>query len=98
VYAALSARALPDGHLGLFHPDNLTFGQPVYLSAVLAAVHAVPGVQSVQVTTFERQRLPLTSGIDDGVLPMGRLEIPRLDNDPSFPEHGVLDLTFGGGS
>lgn len=98
VHAALSARALPNGHLGLFHPDNLTFGQPVYLSAVLAAVHAVPGVQSVQVTTFERQRLPLTSGIDDGVLPMGRLEIPRLDNDPSFPEHGVLDLTFGGGS
>jgi hypothetical protein len=32
------------------------------------------------------------------VLPMGRLEIARLDDDPSFPERGVLDLTFGGGA
>jgi hypothetical protein len=29
---------------------------------------------------------------------MGRLEIARLDDDPSFPERGVLDLTFGGGA
>jgi len=28
---------------------------------------------------------------------MGRLEIARLDDDPSFPEHGVLELTMGGG-
>lgn len=97
VTAVLSDSVLPDGRLGLFHPDRLTFGQPVHLSAVLAAVHTVTGVQSVDVTTFERQRQPETSGIADGVLPMGRLEIARLDNDPSFPERGVLDLTFGGG-
>ena len=41
---------------------------------------------------------PQSSGIDSGVLRMGRLEIARLDNDPSFPERGVLSLTFGGGS
>ncbi len=29
---------------------------------------------------------------------MGRLEIARLDDDPNFPERGVLDLTFGGGT
>ena len=28
---------------------------------------------------------------------MGRLEIARLDNDPNFPERGVLALTVGGG-
>ena len=98
VRAALSDDALPDGRRGLFHPDNLTFGQPVYLSSVLAAVHAVAGVESVAVTTFRRQRQPQTSGIDAGVLPMGRLEIARLDDDPSFPERGVLDLIFGGGA
>jgi len=98
VTTVLSDSVLPDGRLGLFHPDNLTFGQPVYLSAVLAAVHSVTGVQSVDVTAFQRQRQPQTSGLVSGVLPMGRLEIARLDNDPSFPERGVLDLTFGGGT
>jgi hypothetical protein len=97
VRAALSDAVLPSGQLGLFHPDNLTFGQSVYLSSVLAAVHAVPGVQSVEVKTFQRQRQPASSGIDSGSLTMGRLEIARLDNDPNFPERGVLDLTFGGG-
>ena len=38
-----------------------------------------------------------SSGIDEGVLEMGRLEIARLDNDPSFPERGVLTITAGGG-
>lgn len=97
VQARLSDSVLPDGSLGLFHPDNLTFGQAVYLSSILAAVHSVTGVQSVDVTTFQRQRQPESSGIDAGFLPMGRLEIARLDNDPNFPERGVLELTFGGG-
>ena len=32
-----SARDLPDGRRGVFHPDNFTFGQPVYLSRLYAA-------------------------------------------------------------
>jgi len=98
VLTVLGTGVLPDGQRGLFHPDNLTFGQPVYLSGVYAAVHAVSGVESVEVHTFQRQRQPQTSGIEAGVLPMGRLEIARLDNDPNFPERGVLDLTMGGGT
>ena len=98
VRRVLSDRVLSDGRRGLFHPDNLTFGGPVHLSAVLAAVHAVSGVQSVQVTRFERLRVPASSGVDTGVLPMGRLEIPRLDANPNFPERGVLELSFGGGT
>lgn len=98
VRAVLSNGVLPDGTLGLFHPDRCTFGQPVYLSAVLAAVHAVPGVESVQVERFQRQHAPETSGIADGVLSLGRLELARLDNDPNFPERGVLALSYGGGS
>jgi hypothetical protein len=97
VKARLSDSVLADGSLGLFHPDNLTFGQSVYLSSVLAAVHSVTGVQSVDVTTFQRQHQPESDGIDAGFVPMGRLEIARLEDDPNFPERGVLDLTFGGG-
>jgi hypothetical protein len=81
----------------LFDPDNFTFGQPVYLSRIVAAAKAVEGVQSVTATRFERQRDPASSAVEDGVLPMGRLEIARLDNDPNFPERGVLALEVGGG-
>ncbi|MFD8889489.1 putative baseplate assembly protein [Streptomyces sp. NPDC059566] len=97
VLARLGDATLPGGGTGLFHPDRLTFGRPVHLSTVLAEVHAVPGVESVDVHTFQRQRLPETSGLENGVLEMGRLEIARLDNDPNFPERGMLDLTLGGG-
>jgi hypothetical protein len=51
----------------------------------------------VDVRTFQRLREPETSGLDSGELPMGRLEIARLDNDPNFPERGTLDVTMGGG-
>ncbi|MFE7836524.1 putative baseplate assembly protein [Streptomyces sp. NPDC057474] len=97
VLARLGDSTLPGGGRGLFHPDRLTFGQPLHLSTVLAEVHAVPGVESVDVHTFQRQRRPETSGLETGALEMGRLEIARLDNDPNFPERGMLDLTLGGG-
>ena len=86
----LSSRVRPDGTLGFFHPDRFTFGQPVYLSAIVAAAQAVPGVESVVAHTFQRQRDDESSALDTGVLEMHRLEIARLDNDPTFPDRGVL--------
>lgn len=94
---ALSSRTLPDGQRGLFHPDNLTFGQDVYLSNLYAAVQALEGVESVSVRIFQRQGLSDPVPLETGVLPLGRLEIARLENDPDFPEHGVLKLALGGG-
>jgi hypothetical protein len=93
----LGSRDLADGRRGLFHPDNFTFGQSVYLSALYAAAHAVPGVASVQITTFQRQGTDDPSFLAKGELPLGGLEIARLDNDPNFPEHGVLRLDVNGG-
>jgi hypothetical protein len=97
VFEVLSSGARRDGSLGFFHPDRFTFGSPVYLSAIVAAAQEVEGVESVTPVTFQRQRDSATSALDTGVLEMGRLEIARLDDDPSFPEHGVLVLTAGGG-
>jgi hypothetical protein len=94
---ALSNRVLPDGRRGLFHPDGLTFGQPVFLSAVYAAARAVPGVAAVQVTTFRRQGTIDNTALARGQIAIGRLEIARLDNDPNFPERGVLALNLQGG-
>ena len=94
-----SSRILPDGRRGVFHSDNFTFGQPVYLSPLYAAVMAVEGVSFVQITLFQRQDRPDPQQIAlaNGKLEMGRMEIARLDNDPNFPEHGVFRLTMEGG-
>jgi predicted phage baseplate assembly protein len=87
----------PDGSRGFFHPDNFTFGQPVYLSAIYAAAQAVQGVNFVEVTTFQRLGVPDDAPLAAGVLTMERLEIARLNNDPNFPERGVLRLVMKGG-
>ncbi len=97
VLDVLSSRARADGTFGFFHPDRFTFGAPVYLSAIVAAAQGVPGVESVIPKVFQRQRDNATSALDSGVLSMSRLEIARLDDDPSFPDRGVLVLTAGGG-
>jgi len=97
LFEALSNRDLLDGRQGLFHPDRWTFGQPVYLSSIYGAAHQVTGVESVEVRTFQRQGVPESAGLDNGRLDMAALEIPRLDNDRNFPEHGRLTITLGGG-
>jgi hypothetical protein len=92
-----SARSLPDGRQGFFHPDQFTFGQPVYLSRLYDRAQAVSGVAAVQVTTFQRQDIPTRQYLDAGKLTVAPREIVRLDNDKNFPEHGVFRLTVGGG-
>ena len=87
-----SNRPQPDGSLGVFHPDNFTFGQPVLLSRIIAVAQAVTGVASVVVTKFQRQGINNTEALDSGRLEIGSHEIARLDNDPNFPERGVFTL------
>ncbi len=87
-----------DGRRGVFHPDELTFGQSVLLSRVYAAAQSVPGVTEVEITMFRRFGSPDTSAIDTGELRLGRKEIARLDNNPNFPDRGVLRITVGGGT
>jgi hypothetical protein len=92
-----STRVLPHGKRGFFHPDNLTFGEGVALSALVAAAQAVSGVQSVKVTKLERLYEGPNGEIENGILRLGSDEIAQLDNDPSFPEHGTLTLVMEGG-
>lgn len=92
-----SNRRLTDGRLGMFHADHVTFGDDIYLSALVAAAQAVPGVESVKVIKLQRIYEPANNEIANGVLLLGPLEIARLDNDPSFPENGRLRLDVRGG-
>jgi uncharacterized phage protein gp47/JayE len=97
LFDVLSNQDLPDGRRGLFHPDNFTFGQPVYLSALYAAAHQVPGVESVEARTFQRLGVADGTALESGRLDIGRLEVARLDNDRNFAEHGQLTISLGGG-
>lgn len=92
-----SNRVLPDGRLGVFHPDNFSFGQTVYLSPLYAEAQAVPGVASVQITQFKRQGDTNNESVDTGKLLLSKLEIARLDNDPNFADHGILTFIMKGG-
>lgn len=94
---ALSNRDLPSGGRGFFHPERFSFGQPVYLSRIYAAVEHVPGVDSVVARAFHRYGQFESGELESGVLPIGPWEVARLDDDPNFVEHGVLRLTAGGG-
>jgi hypothetical protein len=94
VFSSVQAR---DGKRGVFHPDNFTFAQPVYLSKIYAAAHAVPGVSSVRVEKFQRLGIDDPVPLELGILDVGRLEIAQLDNDPNFPERGNLLLIMEGG-
>jgi len=97
VEKVLSSGVLPDGSLGLFHPDNFTFGQPVYLSRVISAAQAVDGVESVRADSFRRLGDKTFLALQDGVIEIGNLEIAQLANSPNFPERGKLALVAGGG-
>jgi hypothetical protein len=83
--------------LGVFHPDNFTFAQPVYLSRIIAAAQEVEGVDAVRADVFRRMVNPSATSLDLGVIDMGNLEIAQLANNPNFPERGRLVLSAGGG-
>lgn len=82
---------------GFFHPDRFTFAQPLYLSQVYAVVGAVEGVSSAEVTSFHRYGDPPAGELERGAITVGRTQVVRLDNDPNFPDNGILRLDMRSG-
>jgi hypothetical protein len=97
VRAELGSGLLPDGRRAVFHPDNFSFGEPVYLSRIIAAAQAVEGVEAVWVQKFERMVAPDPAALANGVIAIGALEIAQLANNPNFRERGRLTVAAGGG-
>jgi hypothetical protein len=54
-------------------------------------------VLSATLTVFRRMDDPFGDGVARGYLAMGRLEIPRCDNDPNRLDHGQLVFHLDGG-
>lgn len=88
---------LGPGRRGFFHPDALTFGEPVYLSALLERAMAVQGVSWIEPLRFQRWGVAPQGEILEGRIRFDRLEIARLDNDPNRPENGRIAFVMQGG-
>ncbi|HBX67833.1 MAG TPA: putative baseplate assembly protein, partial [Chloroflexi bacterium] len=95
---------LPSGQRGFFHPDQFTFGQPVYLSQIIATAMDVPGVKWVEINPnngsphrFQRWGRSPNDEIANGQININRLEIAQLDNDPNQPENGKIEFLMEGG-
>jgi hypothetical protein len=98
---ALSSRVLPGGGTGLFHPDRFSFGQPLYVSDVVAAAMTVPGVAWVDVRRFARMgdaAAGTAANLAAGLIAMAAREVLRCDSDPDDPEGGRVDIVIEGGS
>ncbi len=95
--ARLGNGLLADGSRALFHPDNLSFGEAVHASRILAAAHGVSGVLAATLLRLERQYEGPNGEVAAGVLPVGRFEIARLAPQPGRPGRGHLTLRLRGG-
>jgi hypothetical protein len=93
----LGSGELPDGQPAFFAHGRFTLGQTVYLSPIYRAARSVAGVQTVAATVFQPQGPSTTIYLDQGEIPLGRSQVARLDNDPSYPGHGRLTLVLEGG-
>jgi hypothetical protein len=92
-----STRRLGPDRLGVFHPDQLTFGEGIHVSYLAAQAQTVTGVRSVTITQLERLGNGSNQELEEGTLPLSPMEIAQLDNDPNYPERGQFHLTMEGG-
>lgn len=73
-----------------FHPDNFTFGTPLYRASLEAAVQAVPGVLAVEEILIRVRGLTDWRLFDENVFAVSDDQILRVQNDPRFPDRGSL--------
>jgi Baseplate J-like protein len=94
---ALSALRQRDGTTGFFHVDRWTFGIPLERSALEAAIQNAYGVAGVVAIQYRQRGITSTFLNLPETVKMPVDAILRLDNNPSRPERGSLDITVEGG-
>jgi hypothetical protein len=103
--SALTSGPLRNSLTGLFRAGRFGIGETLYASQLYAAAMAVDGVSSVVIRRFARLDQPdpdparpaTAANLAMGFIPVGPLEVFRLDNDATFPEAGELRLNMRGG-
>ena len=90
VIRALTGPARFGAPLPFFHPDNFTFGDPLYRAELEAAIHAVPGVLAVEEIKLRRRGQTDYEPFTATSIEVGSDRILRLRNDPRRPDQGSL--------
>ncbi len=101
VEEAILRRLVPVGGVArkdaFFLADRFTFGSPLERSELESAVQEVPGVRGVLSISYRRRGVvPAFVTLPETLL-LGSDAILRVDNDPSFPERGVVAVRVSGG-
>lgn len=86
------------GQKPFFHPDNFTFGMPLRRSALEAAVHTVPGVRFVRSIEVRERGLNVSHPLDELILTVDSDQVIRVDNDPTRPNNGSVEIIMEGGA
>ena len=97
ITAALSPAGPPGGPPGFFAPGNFTFGQPLELSVLEAAIQRVVGVAGVLCIHYRLRDRMLVFAEMPSTVTVATDQIIRCDNDPSLGEHGSFHVTVEGG-
>jgi predicted phage baseplate assembly protein len=95
--AALRPSPNPGGSPGFFAFDRLQFGESIHLSAVYAALLAVPGVADANITTLRRTDQPAGANNVQTAIFIRPTEIAAIGTDPSALNQGSLTVSLGQG-
>ena len=96
VLARLQPGSVPGGAAGFFDHSRWSFGQPLESSALLAAIQSCPGVAGVYQVLYRQRGAQLDWTALPDTLTMAADQILRIDNDPSRPDAGSLQVTVEG--
>jgi hypothetical protein len=77
-----------------FHPDNFSFGDPLWRAELEAAVAAVPGVLAVEAMRIRRRGETDFSAFTASRIEVAGDRIVRLRNDPGKPDQGSLRVVL----
>ena len=97
VLRALSTARYPNGFTGFFQFERFTFGTPLERSALEAAIQGAPGVAGVLSVRFRRRGFTAGFVSMPDTVTVGSNEIVLVENNPSRPERGSIQLQVEGG-
>ena len=98
VLQELTGKRPPRPIVGFFDPDNFTFGTPLRRAALEARIQGVHGVRAVEGMRIRPRGIERLRSFTEFEYTVADDEILRLENDPSFPERGILRLQMEGGA
>jgi hypothetical protein len=97
VLTRLADAQQPNGIQGFFYADSFSFGTPLYRSVLEAAIQGVNGVSGVLDIEYRRRGASNVFQPLPDVLQLGSDELLRIENNPNYPERGIIRVIAEGG-